>query len=335
MLCFTGRIADRQLVGLQQRRRRQAIPVGDRLVVLGGFVLAAVLEADQRVAAERHQVGKQEAVRRFDLVLGAQRRQRAACAGRMSRQRQRGIDAAPIVAAAAPLLGAGALRLRRLAVVEEEARVTLQRAQHRRVRKHDRGAHQLPRPVAAAFDGARIEQHQVLACLRVRMIRVAGVKIPHGIGWIPERCVTQLPLHVGDGSVARPHQRDVRCAEERHRKITAQVHALAVVADHHGQRAHQVFAVIAVVEDARAVEQRHGCIDRRCRPIVPGQLESGAGKCQRLRARHRKLQRPDHPRTAAVRPDRHRGCGRQGQPSGGLFDSCGSRGRRNIAASAS
>src|ERR1700676_558306 len=42
VLRFAGRIAERQLVGLEQRRRRQSVPIGNRFVVLDGLILTAM-----------------------------------------------------------------------------------------------------------------------------------------------------------------------------------------------------------------------------------------------------------------------------------------------------
>ncbi len=56
----------------------------------------------------------------------------------MSRERQRHGLAAPIIAAAAPLFRTGALRLRRVTVVEEEPGIPFERIEPRLVRKNER-----------------------------------------------------------------------------------------------------------------------------------------------------------------------------------------------------
>ena len=56
--------------------------------MFGRLVFAAVFEADDRVSPERHEVGQQKSVRRFDLVLVISRFQLIARAHRMARKRQ-------------------------------------------------------------------------------------------------------------------------------------------------------------------------------------------------------------------------------------------------------
>src|SRR6266849_5075569 len=97
--------------------------------MFGRLVFAAVFEADDGVSPERHEVGQQKSVRRFDLVLVISRFQLIARAHGMAGKRQRHVLSSPIIAAPAPFLGAGAVSLRREAVVEEEPWITLKRVQ--------------------------------------------------------------------------------------------------------------------------------------------------------------------------------------------------------------
>src|ERR1700730_213366 len=107
----------------------EAIPVGDGFVVLGGFVGAAVLEGDAGVSAEGEEVGQEEAISGFDLVevrfgvLGTFR------ADGVPGEREGHVEAAPVVSAAAPFFGAGALGLGGQGVVEVEARVAFKSAE--------------------------------------------------------------------------------------------------------------------------------------------------------------------------------------------------------------
>src|SRR5438128_7797135 len=84
-------------------------------------------------------------------------------ADRMADEWQRHSLAAPVVAAAAPLFAAGALPLRREAVIKIEPRIALQRRQVALFRKCVRGTDDVAAPVAAAFGFARIEQFQIAA----------------------------------------------------------------------------------------------------------------------------------------------------------------------------
>src|SRR6266852_8032024 len=119
--------------------------------MFGRLVFAAVFEADDRVSPKRHEVGQQKSVRRFDLVLFISRFRLVARAHGMARKRQRHVLSPPIVAAAAPFLGAGAVSLRRETVVEEESRITLERVQRGAIRKSPGSAHEMTGPIAAAF----------------------------------------------------------------------------------------------------------------------------------------------------------------------------------------
>ena len=65
------------------------------------------------------------------------------------------------------------------------------------------------------------------------------------------------------------------------------------VADADRERLDEVFASVAVVERARAEEQRHRRVDRGAMPVVPGDAQSGVRQLPRAVARHRQLQRPD------------------------------------------
>ena len=131
--------------------------------MLGGFIFAAVLELNHGVASERHQVGEQEAISGFDFIFVVLRLLHVARADGMSGEGQRHVESAPIIAAAAPFFRSGALSLRRLAVVEEKARITFQRAEIGAIGKDPRRSDKIARPIAAAFGLARVEQDEILA----------------------------------------------------------------------------------------------------------------------------------------------------------------------------
>ena len=97
--------------------------------MLGGFILSAVFEADHGVFSEGHQVGQQESISRLDFVFLVLRLFLVARAQRMAGERQRHVQSTPVIPSSAPFLGAGAISLRRLAVIEEKARVTFQRVE--------------------------------------------------------------------------------------------------------------------------------------------------------------------------------------------------------------
>src|SRR2546429_8565738 len=126
MALFALRFSDLQLVGFDERRVMGAVPVSDGLIMLGGLVLPAMFEADERVFAEWHQIRQQKAVSGLDFIVVVFRFLRVASAGGVAGERERHVLAAPIIAAAAPFFGAGALGLRALAVIKEKSRVAFQ-----------------------------------------------------------------------------------------------------------------------------------------------------------------------------------------------------------------
>ena len=81
------------------------------------------------------------------------------------------------------------------------------------------------------------------------MIHVAGMEIADVIRRISIRRIPDFPLDVRDVARADTEQLNSRGTEKRHRKVTAQIHALLVVANHHRQRAHQVLALVAVLPE--------------------------------------------------------------------------------------
>src|SRR6266540_4827036 len=113
----------------------------------------------------------------MDLALVVRRLFPIARAHRMTGKGQRHVQSAPIIPAATPLFGARAVSLRRLAVVEIEARVAFERAEVVLVGEDEGRADKTARPVPAAFGLARIEQDKVPAQLRFRVIAIGRVKV--------------------------------------------------------------------------------------------------------------------------------------------------------------
>ena len=125
------RIADVQYIRLYQGSAGSAVPVRHRLVVLLRAVVPSVLELDAGILPERHEVSQEKPVRRLNVVLFVRGLLRVARSHGMPDKRQRHVPPAPVIAAAVPLFGTGAVALGREAVVEEEARVPLERRQVR------------------------------------------------------------------------------------------------------------------------------------------------------------------------------------------------------------
>src|SRR5437867_46863 len=95
--------------------------------MFGGLILSAVFQPDQCIAAKRHQIGKQEAICRFNLILVIPGLLLILRADGMTGKWECHGGAAPVVSASAPLLRSGALCLRRETIVEKESWITLQR----------------------------------------------------------------------------------------------------------------------------------------------------------------------------------------------------------------
>src|SRR5207248_3121576 len=138
-------------------------------------------------------------------------------------KRQGHVSAAPIIAATAPFLCPRAVGLRGLAVVEKEARVPLKRVQHGPMRKYPRGADEIARPIAATFDLTRVEQDEILARFRFRMVAVGGVEISGMARRVFQRMITQVPLNAAQIGFPIAGQFDARRAEKWHRKIAGQM----------------------------------------------------------------------------------------------------------------
>src|SRR5678816_4913161 len=90
---------------------------------------------------------------------------------------KRHIQTTPVITSTAPFLGAGALGLGSLAVIKEKSRISLKCVEHGPVRENERSADEVPRPVAAPFDLACIQQQKVLARLGIRMVLICGMKV--------------------------------------------------------------------------------------------------------------------------------------------------------------
>jgi len=246
MLALASLVAHDQFIGPNEAGRWQAVPVGNGLVVLRGFVDAAVLQLNARVLSEGHQIRQQKAISRFDFVLFA-----GGCLGvlrarGMARERESHILTTPVIPAAAPFFRAGALRLRCAAVIEEEPRIAFQCVEHRGVREDEGRAYELARPVPASFGLGSIQQHQILARFGRRMIAIGGMKIADVIRRVAIGRGANLPLDIRDRHFGA-REFDSRRVEERHREVTAQMHAIRVIADDHGEGLDQILAIVAVV----------------------------------------------------------------------------------------
>ena len=255
-----------------------------------GLILTAVFEANDRAFAKGHQVGQEKPIRRFNFVLVILGFLFVARADRVTDERQRHVAATPIIAATTPFLGPSAAGLRRLAVVEEEARITFERVQHGAMRKNPRGADEVARPVAAVFGFDRVEQHKVFAGFRTRMIAVSGVEVSDVVGRFFQRVITDVPSDAGQVDSAVTDQFDLCRLEKRHGKVAGEMDVVGGELNDDGKALDQIFAIGAVVEGSRAEEERNRRIHGRVREFVPREAQAGASEPDGLFARHGKLQ---------------------------------------------
>src|SRR2546421_11434143 len=196
----------------------------------------------QTCALPIYQVRQQEAVRRLNVVLLVRRLLLIARAHGMPDERQRHVTSAPIVTAAVPLFGTGAVALGREAVVEEEPRVALQRAESRAMREDDRRADEMARPFLAVFLLTRIEQHEVSADFRLRVVAVGRVEVGHMAGRVHISGIADTPAYVRDRDRARADQLDPRGTEERHGEKAREVATIRRRADVNRKGFDQVLA---------------------------------------------------------------------------------------------
>src|SRR5690348_9349718 len=95
---------------------------------------------------------------------------------------ERHVLAAPVIAPTAPFLGAGALRLRRIAIVEIKAGIALKCVQIRLVREDQGCADEAAGPVSAAFGSPRVQEQQIAPFFRMRMIAIGCMEIADVVG---------------------------------------------------------------------------------------------------------------------------------------------------------
>src|ERR1043166_950525 len=164
------------------------------------------------------------------------------------------------------------------------------------MRKNPRGAHEIARPIAAAFRLTCIEQDKILAWLGMWMIAVSGMEIGDVVGWIFERNKTRAPGNVRQMGVALPDQFELCRTEKWHGKKARQMNSLRIEADVYGKAFHEKLPVIPVVKRARAEEKNHRCVNRRLRKIIPGDPQSRAPEFDGFLFRDREFQRAQHRR---------------------------------------
>src|SRR5438876_4913605 len=95
----------------------------------------------------------------------------------MTREGQAHISTSPVITSTSPFLRPSSLRLGRFAVVEDEARVAFQRVEHGVVGEDEGRADEGAGPVVRALEAARVEEDQVLAGLRRKMIAIGCMEI--------------------------------------------------------------------------------------------------------------------------------------------------------------
>jgi sugar lactone lactonase YvrE len=113
-------------------------------------------------------------------------------------------------------------------LIEIEARIAFQRVQVRTMRKDPRGAHQLAGPIAASFSLARVQQEQVLARFRRRVIAISGMEVCDLTGRIFVWHVADRPANAGHIGSPSTDEFQAGRAKKRHREEACQIHPLRV-----------------------------------------------------------------------------------------------------------
>ena len=127
-----------------------------------------------------------------------------------------------------------------------------------------------------------------------------------------------------------PAQFEPRRAEERHREVTTQAYAVAIVPDDHGKAFDQVLPVVPVIENAGSEEERDGGVDGGLGPTIPDDPQACVRKSRRLSARDRELQGAQHRGTLQSGAHRRRAGRRQVNAAARLADSRSPRRRRHV-----
>jgi hypothetical protein len=175
---LAGGVADFQFVGFDDGCAGEAVPVGDGFVVFVGVVFAAVFEGDAGVFSEGEEVGEEEAVGGVDFVEVVFGFFELAGADGVAGEGERHVSPAPVVTAAAPFLGAGAVGLGGHGVVEVEAGVAFEGGEGVGLGEDEGGADEGAGPVAAAFGLAGVEEDEVAASGRIGgVVFVGGVEV--------------------------------------------------------------------------------------------------------------------------------------------------------------
>ncbi len=143
------------------------------------------------------------------------------------------------------------------------------------------------------------------------VIAIGGVEIAHLVARVLKRRGADEPFHAGDRVAG---ELDARGAEERHRQIATEDDAIGGVLHGHRETLHEVLAVIAIVEQARAEEEGDGRVDRGCGARVPGDFQARIGEREGLVAGDGELEAADGGGAAGA-PDRS---GAGGEFAGGL-----------------
>src|SRR5262249_17493877 len=120
VLSLIVNIADVKCVRQSKASAWQSIPIRNRCVMLVGIVEPAVLHLNACVSTKRHRVGEEKTIGGLDSILSAHRRCLIGRTNGMADEWKSHRLATPIVTTTRPLLRAGALCLRCLAVIEEE-----------------------------------------------------------------------------------------------------------------------------------------------------------------------------------------------------------------------
>src|SRR2546430_14606447 len=84
----------------------------------------------------------------------------------------------------------------------------------------------MTRPFLTPLLFARVEQNEVLADFRLRVVAVGGVEVGHMVGRVHIRGIAYTPVYVRDRDRSRADQLDPRGTEKRHGEKAREVETI-------------------------------------------------------------------------------------------------------------
>jgi hypothetical protein len=117
---------------------------------------------------------------------------------------------------------------------------------------------------------------------RYGVIAIGGVQITDMRRGRVQRVIAQGPGDPIDTRLAVANEFNLRSPKEWHREIARKMHSIRIGSDMDGERFHEKFAFVPIVERSCTKEEGHRCIDGWMRAIVPCDAQSRPAEFNRL-----------------------------------------------------